>query len=1026
MNGIEHYRTLWIGWSLLWERDSTRHFGAEEGCAVSSLPLDRVQEGALLSGDALVKSLLLLELQQPGILAVITPPLRLTKAQMTELIQSVALLQPPPQRPKLRWRLLQIIDRGNQVGHWRLPLPMIPLELPQPASLWNTASFQAGLPLVQLESIVRSHLERAQPDDREIACGQLILLALCYDGILLPSMLVALPQVAPPLPQQPLTFVLDPTTGSVRHHFASELLQTALESFNRRYRDRLEPIPKGGSAQQRQLKRWLTAYGRWAQLPDSLQPLLTHPTALLEAAKGRLATRLPAWLVAYASDETLTTSLPSPSMQRILKPNPGVPLLPPLPPLPLTGPPHGLFASERSDAAEGEVYLALYDTLLQAFHPLKTTRAATVQQRIQSQLDRDAFRTLPSVQLLAEWSVAQLDRLRASSQYTVLTTLGRPLVSQLGLTDLRTDYSEADFMELYSQLLDRHETHPATYQKLQLILQGFHAWLVQHYPDLPTLAESELFTCSKRIFSVRATLLTMTEQQQVRDLIAVSLLSPEDQALLTALFELAIRTGLRRSEILTLTVESFRTATLDVEPNTYTLLKTENSRRRLPQDLLQGAKAVRQRLQQTRQEQATYLFEPLVQHPAHADRLFRQLTQWMQQVSQDPEVHSHSNRHTFANRIALLLFHHYALPTVQQRLQQLLGGIALKLPPSAEWMKSLGTEHHTACQLHLLARLLGHGSAQVTLRHYLHILDMLYGAAIAVLQPELTQPQRAGLAGVSVRTLQRRHRVAPQRPLVTSESHSPGRTSAPPPSPAPSRPQRPLYRPPQTRTEQIVLIGHLLFLMQRGQDPTRLSQRYPVTPAQLAEWAEQVAAQAPLFGYTDPAALQHGWRQFPFRRRRWVMQWLAQFSPAEEPRLAHLVTTLPSVLQPHRHSLMLHCTRPREALAWLRQLTDGHFPPETIQRHWFPRPKPSPYSAILTPHQQRQRWQKLEPLTEATRSRSQPAHSSAGSLQFKITEGGAALRYTLLLLALTFKKESSCSTVPPFSSAPCSRSTTGC
>lgn len=224
---------------------------------------------------------------------------------------------------------------------------------------------------------------------------------------------------------------------------------------------------------------------------------------------------------------------------------------------------------------------------------------------------------------------------------------------------------------------------------------------------------------------------------------------------------LAYRLGLRRAEVLGLTLLDVHRANpecdVDIRPNHARQLKSPSARRKLPFSLLAPEEAERVRAFWEQRRAAagrarcaggstrgmanpmselsnTFLFldgcatevpdDAIADHPVP-----RKVLAALRRATGDPELHLHHLRHAFCTRLLVGAL----MEELPEAARALLPGFMLEMQQQARVFHErvrafVGPRGRRAMMVALAA---GHGSEHVTLRHYVHGLDVILHAVLA-------------------------------------------------------------------------------------------------------------------------------------------------------------------------------------------------------------------------------------------------------------------------------------------------------
>jgi len=389
--------------------------------------------------------------------------------------------------------------------------------------------------------------------------------------------------------------------------------------------------------------------------------------------------------------------------------------------------------------------------------------------------------------LLAEWAVNLLtykrgirkgSKIAASSVHSYITTITKPLHIHVS-NDNITEYSETEFYEVYRDVIEQKSSE-SNKQVTAKRLAEFHDFLVKCW-DAPSIDLSEFHRGSyKSDIGVNANLICPAMYKGIiAALGGLELHQKRESLMLVLITMLGQKCGLRRGEVLTLLCSDIRgkyNPVLFVRHNPYAYKKSDNAIRKISLKTFLTHKEiqllkywVKQRdfedgienfsLGQTDYYDDSYnidnkrlLFcepgEPTI--PVDEAAAFKTIHKAMRQVTLDPNVHFHTLRHSFAS---WFLFRLESPSDDSSRPKSVLALRALensKRRSVVERSRLLGDPGVSRKSLYQLAQTCGHASPEMSLRHYVHLLDLLLGCFCwkPTVQPKLTLNAVKHLTGI--------------------------------------------------------------------------------------------------------------------------------------------------------------------------------------------------------------------------------------------------------------------------------------
>jgi len=391
--------------------------------------------------------------------------------------------------------------------------------------------------------------------------------------------------------------------------------------------------------------------------------------------------------------------------------------------------------------------------------------------------------------LLAQWAINLLkhkrgirkgSKMAASSVHSYITTITKPLHIHVS-NDNITEYSETEFYEVYRDVIEQKSSEDNK-QTTAKRLAEFHDFLVRYW-DVPSIDLSEFHRGSYNSdIGVNANLICPAMYKGIITALGGLVLNqPRDNLILVLMTMLGQKCGLRRGEVLTLLCSDIcgnYNPVLFVRHNPYAYKKSDNAIRKislktfLTHKEIQLLKAwVNQRNTEDYSKNdaldlAEYydfdgnlcldkkhlLFckagEPKT--PIDEAEAFKTIHKAMKQVTQDQNVHFHTLRHSFASWFL------FRLEAPLDEISRPPSVLALRVSENSirrsmvERTRLLGDPSISRKSLYQLAQICGHASSEMSLRHYVHLLDLLLGCFCwrPSLQPKLTLNAVENLTGI--------------------------------------------------------------------------------------------------------------------------------------------------------------------------------------------------------------------------------------------------------------------------------------
>lgn len=346
----------------------------------------------------------------------------------------------------------------------------------------------------------------------------------------------------------------------------------------------------------------------------------------------------------------------------------------------------------------------------------------------------------PILQLVAAWilhlcrnGTAQTPDVRASTIATYARTLGEKLNALAHNMDFLSQ-SDIAVEEVYRNLLESVSCENRGYVAGRL--KEFHAFLVSSYA-MPKLDWSEVVDeDSLEANAVDAGIVSLPEYYKALEtILSDHSCTKRDQLLRAVILFFAYRFGLRSGEIFRLTISDI--ILLDgelivyVRNSIYGETKSSNGVRQLPLlGSLSDAEHVL--LEQWLSHIETFsdgdhlaaLFSDVEskRHIANRSTCVSAVVDILRQVTGEPETRLRHLRHTCATRLHLAMFFDEPPSGFVGKLYKDLWG---EMTPQAVRSILIGDSRVSRRGLYAMALYMGHGSPDITHRHYIHLADVL-------------------------------------------------------------------------------------------------------------------------------------------------------------------------------------------------------------------------------------------------------------------------------------------------------------
>ena len=366
------------------------------------------------------------------------------------------------------------------------------------------------------------------------------------------------------------------------------------------------------------------------------------------------------------------------------------------------------------------------------------------------QFDSEGYGYAPC--LMVEWSIDTLGSTFDTRRVTTvnraknnLIVTGKYLVSHSDGKDI-TSLDADGLAELYEVVIESAKS-PNHLRALKKGLKNFHKFMMNRYVK-GELADQELFHNSG-ILPVDATIITEDEYRMITDRFitepAMIGKSPKLAEVSDILTCIAYRTGTRRREVLYLTLEDLKPSNrrephlseevdLLVRPNYARTLKSTASQRRLPLHALLEPEELKRliswwnnRMKEESEEpfsKQLFAIKDLGWDILDQEKIIPNIHSVMRDEVGDASLRFHHLRHSAASWISLrlMLSDLECIPDMfpnQPMTQEWLGR-------SREFRLSLyRNSNMTRRHVYATAAILGHSTPEITLEHYLHLIDLI-------------------------------------------------------------------------------------------------------------------------------------------------------------------------------------------------------------------------------------------------------------------------------------------------------------
>lgn len=484
---------------------------------------------------------------------------------------------------------------------------------------------------------------------------------------------------------------------------------------------------------------------------------------LYEGATCYLSLRIPAFLVNFATGKTVSATLPAKIWTRMLHDK-------------AVRPEQDSLTDEQEELPAQQFVADSIVANMRTQEPLRKKLVGLLGEarrgRITCKPTRkklEAFREesgpqmVPVLQMMTQWALEMLGRaeagvagrkgrnpLQPSSIATYLNAFDKELLACAGKDDI-SHYDPEELRDLYDDVVKavkkQSQKHTASYRLTQ-----FHRFLMRAYGapviDMGGMVASK----GPPVLGVDANLLSPHMFRSLLYSLGWSL--PQRSRLQTMrclVVLLGYRCGLRRREALTVRLGDIMgivTPELVIRTSYLNRLKTTDSARRLPLHLLLEPDELKalfywRELRIAEESSGRVLEKPLFGAPGCRETvsdslIFDEIHVMLRYIADDPKLRFHHLRHSFANRLLLILLTQES--TTAKLPGQLQQFSEFHLPHRELICGLFGNMDQGRQFLYGISTLLGHADPTMTLQAYVHLLDLLLWQATSTpdVEPSLS------------------------------------------------------------------------------------------------------------------------------------------------------------------------------------------------------------------------------------------------------------------------------------------------
>lgn len=475
---------------------------------------------------------------------------------------------------------------------------------------------------------------------------------------------------------------------------------------------------------------------------------------LYEGATCYLSLRVPSFLVSFATGKTVSATVPSKVWTRLMH-DKSVRSEQDSLPAAMDALPQQQFVAD-GDVADMKKQEPLRRNLVSLLGEARRGRVTCkpTRKKLEVYWEENNLQMVPVLQMMTQWALEMLGRsetglsgrkgknpLQPGSIATYLSSFDKELLACAG-KDYITHYDPEELRDLYDDVVKavkrQSQQHEASYRLTQ-----FHRFLMRAYGapviDMGGMVASK----GPPVLGVDANLLSPQMFSSLLYSLGWNLPEPSRLQIMRCLVALlGYRCGLRRREALSVRLGDIMGAVapeLVIRTSYLNRLKTTDSARRLPLHLLLEPDELKALLRWREFRIAEEASGRALEAPLFGDAgcretvrdslIFDEIHVVMRYLADDPKLRFHHLRHSFANRLLLVLL-------TQESPDATLPGQFKQFCefhlPHCELIRGLfGSMSQGRQFLYGISTLLGHADPTMTLQSYVHLLDLLLWQAVS-------------------------------------------------------------------------------------------------------------------------------------------------------------------------------------------------------------------------------------------------------------------------------------------------------
>lgn len=296
-----------------------------------------------------------------------------------------------------------------------------------------------------------------------------------------------------------------------------------------------------------------------------------------------------------------------------------------------------------------------------------------------------------------------------------------------------------ELQELYIEVIASRKV--TNKNEAAVVLRVFHNHIQDNF-KIPPVSWLEIEpSIYSKVPQIRANIISYREYQEIIEYLKLSDdFSVDDRLINQTILTLCYRLGLRKTEAESLMAYDvdFKHGIIHIRTNRYNRVKSPKSNRRIPmylflsQDEIDNLKQLVERILYFNNQQTNV---GIFSRPMDNSRLIdftpheMAISYAMKIITHDPNVSLHICRHSFANYLYLFVCRGTYHPSIEDELLRWCRESEDHTLFTQKLIDTLIGEHSSAQKiLHAISMLMGHEEVSTTIKHYIHVLDIIVAA----------------------------------------------------------------------------------------------------------------------------------------------------------------------------------------------------------------------------------------------------------------------------------------------------------